>query len=135
MSDNVKRIDEAKEQAEVKPEAGKSAAAERLEKAREKFSEVAGGVEKGVKGLGETAGRAKQQVKEGAERATVVARDKYDVAAEKVRVGYDKAKKDLDHLSQDLNEYVRDNPGKAVLIAAGLGFLVGLLLRGGGGRR
>ena len=135
MSDNVKRIDEGKEQTPTTAEAGQSGAKERLEKAREKFSEVAEGVDKRVKSLGDSAGRAKQQVRVGAERATEVAREKYDVAAEKMRVGYDKARKDMDHLTQDVNEYVRDNPGRAVLIAAGVGFLLGILLRGGGGRR
>jgi ElaB/YqjD/DUF883 family membrane-anchored ribosome-binding protein len=30
--------------------------------------------------------------------------------------------------------YVRDNPAKAVMIAAGVGFLLGLVVRGRGGR-
>jgi len=29
--------------------------------------------------------------------------------------------------------YVRDNPGKALLLAAGVGFLLGLVVRGRGG--
>ena len=63
---------------------------------------------------------------------STAARERYGVAAERARQGYDKARKDLDHLTQDVNEYVRDNPAKAVLIAAGVGFLIGLLFRGRG---
>ena len=33
-----------------------------------------------------------------------------------------------------INLFVRDNPGKSVLIAAGVGFLLGLVARGRGGR-
>ena len=134
MSDNVKPIDDGKGKAGAGPEAGKAPGGERLERAREKFSQVTAGVGDKVKGLGESAGRASQQVRAGAERTGAVAREKYDVAAEKVRVGYDKARKDFDHLTQDVNEYVRDNPGRSVLIAAGIGFVLGMLLRGGGRR-
>ena len=33
------------------------------------------------------------------------------MAAEKAKQGYDKARKGLDHLSQDVNEYVRGRTG------------------------
>ena len=72
----------------------------------------------------------KDAAKEKYDVAKEAAKEKYDVAKDKVRYGYDKAKKDLDHLTEDVNEYVRDNPGKSVLMAAGIGFVLGLLLRG-----
>jgi ElaB/YqjD/DUF883 family membrane-anchored ribosome-binding protein len=99
-------------------------AAERLEAARQKVVQVASGMRDG-------AGKAGAQIKEGAGRATKVARDKYVVAKEKVGQGYDKVSKDMDQLSQDVNEYVRANPGKSVLIAAAVGFFLGALMRGG----
>jgi len=34
-------------------------------------------------------------------------------------------------VSREVSLYVRDNPGKSVLIAAGVGFLLGLLTRRG----
>ena len=43
--------------------------------------------------------------------------------------GYDKVTKDMDQLGQDVNEYVRHNPGKSVAIALGAGFVLGILLR------
>ena len=60
------------------------------------------------------------------------AREKANLAAENVRVGYERARKDLGHVNEDLNDYVRDNPARSVLIAAGIGFVLGLILRGGG---
>jgi len=73
---------------------------------------------------------AKDATKEKYDVAKDATKEKYDVAKDKVRYGYDKARKDMDHLTEDVNEYVRDNPGKAVLMAAGIGFVLGLLLRG-----
>ncbi len=104
--------------------AGTTAAAEKLEAARQKVAEVASGMR-------QTAGKAGGQLREGAERASVAAREKYAVAKENVRQGYDKVTKDMDQLSQDVNEYVRHNPGKSVLIAAAVGFFLGMLMRGG----
>jgi ElaB/YqjD/DUF883 family membrane-anchored ribosome-binding protein len=62
-------------------------------------------------------------------QAREYATDRYGVAREGLKTGYDRARKDFDQLSGDVNTYVRDNPGRSVLIAAGLGFLVGLLVR------
>ncbi len=109
----------------------KGAVSERLDRAREKFSGVVEGMEKKVKKIGEGAERTGQQVRESAEKATVAAKERYEVAREKVKQGYDSARKNLDHLGDDVNEYVRDNPGRSLLIAAAVGFLLGLLLRGG----
>ncbi|HSL81634.1 MAG TPA: hypothetical protein VLF66_02595 [Thermoanaerobaculia bacterium] len=75
--------------------------------------------------------RASEEIRRGYERASQAAREGYDDASKNVRKGYKRMRKDLQGLSGDVNEYVRDNPGKSVLIAAGVGFLVGLLFRGG----
>ncbi|MDP9120899.1 MAG: hypothetical protein M3O15_05930 [Acidobacteriota bacterium] len=76
-----------------------------------------------------------EDVRRGAERATgevkrgaEAARETYEETAQKVRHGYHKAKKDAVRISGDVSEYVRENPGKSVLVAAGIGFLVGLLV-------
>ena len=130
MTDNVKDFEAGKDKQTEAGDAGKKkAVGEQLDKAREKLTEVAGEVEKRAKAFGDTATKATQQVKETAEKAGVVAKEKYGVAREKVKVGYEKARKDMDTLVEDVNEYTRDNPGKAVLIAAGVGFVLGLLMR------
>jgi ElaB/YqjD/DUF883 family membrane-anchored ribosome-binding protein len=69
--------------------------------------------------------RASDELRRGAEQA----REHYEEAAENVRRGYTTARRKADHYGGELNEYVRDNPGRSVLIAAGVGFLVGLLVR------
>lgn len=95
------------------------AAKERLEQAREKFTEVAAAARRGG-----------AQVKEKASRAGEVAKEKAGVAKESLKQGYDRVHKDLGKLSDDVTEYVRHNPGRSVLIAAGLGFVIGMLMRG-----
>ncbi len=75
--------------------------------------------------------RATDEIKKGYERASNTAREGYDEASRNLRKGYKRARKDFDGLAKDVNEYVRDNPGKSVLIAAGVGFVIGLLFRGG----
>jgi ElaB/YqjD/DUF883 family membrane-anchored ribosome-binding protein len=130
MTDNVKDFEAGKEkQTEADAEDAKSKVSDQLDKARDKFAEVAGEVEKKAKAIGGSAGKASQQVKESAEKASAAAKEKYGVAKDKVIVGYDKARKDMDTLVEDVNEYTRDNPGKAVLIAAGVGFVLGMLIR------
>jgi len=73
----------------------------------------------------ETVGKARERWRE----ASASGREHYDVAVEQLRDGYSKARQDYDGWSDDLTDYVRDNPGKSVAIAAGLGFIIGLLLR------
>ncbi|MEM9293375.1 MAG: hypothetical protein AAGD01_16950 [Acidobacteriota bacterium] len=75
-----------------------------------------------------------QDLRRGASKAGEVAKERYGVISERARGGYDQARKDLDDLGENVNEYVRDNPSKAVLLAAGVGFVVGLLIRGSGDR-
>ena len=105
--------------ADIEPEESSEPKQDRLEQAREKFSQVA-----------ETARRGGAQVKERAGRAGEAAKEKAEVAVENLKQGYDKVHKDMGKLTEDVNEYVRDNPGRSVLIAAGIGFAVGMLLRG-----
>ena len=93
---------------------------EKIDTAREKITEVAGTVERGF-----------QKAKEDAGKASQVAREKYDETKVQLRTGYDKVRKDMDGLGEDVNQYVRDNPGRSVLIAAGIGFVIGIVARGG----
>ncbi len=92
--------------------------------AQTKFQDVSKDVRRGAE-------RASEEIKKGYERASQSARESYDDASRSVRKGYKKVRKDFDGLSKDVNEYVRDNPGKSVLMAAAAGFVIGLLLRGG----
>ena len=113
----------------------KTPAAEKLEAARQKVVQVASGMRDGAGKAGgqlrDSAEKAGTQLKETAGQVSEKARETYGVAKEKVGQGYDRVSKDMDQLTQDVNEYVRHNPGKSVLIAAGIGFVLGALMRGG----
>ncbi|HEX7151507.1 MAG TPA: DUF883 C-terminal domain-containing protein [Thermoanaerobaculia bacterium] len=68
-------------------------------------------------------GRAKQYVNE-----------KYSAASERVRDGYNTVREKVDDVdigavTDQVRSYVRSNPGKALLISVGVGFVIGLLLR------
>ena len=68
--------------------------------------------------------RAQQEIRRGAE----MAREKYQETAERAREGYDKVRRDAARVSRDVGDYVQENPGKSILIAAGVGFLLGLIV-------
>ena len=74
------------------------------------------------------------QTKEVLGESYVRARDEFDDVSEDVRKNIKKAsrrlEKDYGYLWEDTRRYVRDNPGTAVAIALGVGFLLGYLLRG-----
>jgi ElaB/YqjD/DUF883 family membrane-anchored ribosome-binding protein len=73
--------------------------------------------------------RASSEIRRGAERA----RETYGEVAENAERSYQRVRSEAGNLSREVSLYVRDNPGKAVLIAAGVGFLLGLLARRRGG--
>lgn len=63
--------------------------------------------------------------------------DKYDAASDAVKNQYNRVREkvedvDFGAITDQVRSYVRSNPGKALLISVGVGFLVGLLLRRGG---
>ena len=68
-------------------------------------------------------GRAKEYVNDQYERASDKVRDGYNTMREKVE------DVDFGAITDQVKTYVRSNPGKALLISVGVGFLIGLLLR------
>ncbi|HVR99698.1 MAG TPA: hypothetical protein VMW27_23945 [Thermoanaerobaculia bacterium] len=69
--------------------------------------------------------RARTELRHGAERA----RETYQDAAENARVGFERVRAETGNVTQDVGAWVRDNPARSVLIAAGVGFLFGMLVR------
>lgn len=68
------------------------------------------------------------------DRAREFVSDKYESASGKVRDGYNTMRErvedvDFGAITDQVRTYVRSNPGKALLISVGVGFLIGLLLR------
>ena len=62
--------------------------------------------------------------------------DKYAAASDAMKNQYNKVKERVDDadfgaMTDQVRTYVRSNPGKALLISVGVGFVVGLLLRRG----
>jgi ElaB/YqjD/DUF883 family membrane-anchored ribosome-binding protein len=60
--------------------------------------------------------------------------EKYSAASDAVRSQYNRVREKVDDvdfgaITDQVRSYVRSNPGKALLISVGVGFLVGLLLR------
>ena len=75
-----------------------------------------------------------QQAQHYGERISEVATQAKDYVSDKVSVVGDKLKDlqnaDLNELAENAKNYARRNPGQALLISAGVGLLLGMLLRG-----
>lgn len=70
-------------------------------------------------------------------KAKDFAREKYDAASDAMKNQYNRMRERVDDvdfgaIADQVRNYVRSNPGKALLISVGAGFLIGLLLRRGG---
>jgi ElaB/YqjD/DUF883 family membrane-anchored ribosome-binding protein len=87
----------------------------------------------GTSGVGDADsrfGKAKEYVND----AKDFVNDKYSAASDFTKSQYNRAKEkvediDFGAITDQVRGYVRSNPGKALLISVGVGFLVGLLLR------
>jgi len=70
----------------------------------------------------------------GSGTATALSQTAQDYVADKVSVVGDKLKDlqnaDLGQLADNAKDYARKNPGQAILISAGVGLLLGLIVRG-----
>lgn len=60
--------------------------------------------------------------------------DKYSAASDAMKNQYSRMRERVDDadfgaMTDQMRSYVRSNPGKALLISVGVGFVVGLLLR------
>lgn len=88
------------------------------EDVQDRYKKVSEDVKKG-------ADRASTEIRRGAERA----RETYGEVAENAGRSYQRVRSEAGNLSREVSLFVRDNPGKSVLIAAGVGFLLGLIAR------
>ena len=67
--------------------------------------------------------RAKEYVSDTASAASDAVKNQYNRVRERVEDA------DIGAMMDQVRSYVRSNPGKALLISVGVGFLVGLLIR------
>lgn len=86
--------------------------------ARQRFQKISEDVRRGAE-------RASSEIRRGAERA----RETYGEVAQNAERSYQRVRSEAGNLSREVSLFVRDNPGKSVLIAAGVGFLLGLIAR------
>jgi ElaB/YqjD/DUF883 family membrane-anchored ribosome-binding protein len=90
--------------------------------------------ESGGEDSGGRFGRAKEFVNEKYSAASDAVKDKYAAASAAAKDKYSAAKEklgevDFNGMAEQVRSYVRSNPGKALLISVGVGFVIGLLLR------
>jgi ElaB/YqjD/DUF883 family membrane-anchored ribosome-binding protein len=118
--------------AEGNAETARRRAAEGVAAARERFQKMGDDMQGRYRQVSDDvrrgAERASAEIRRGAERA----RESYSDVADNARRGYDKVRSDAGDLTREVGFFVRDNPAKALLIAAGVGFLLGLVARGRG---
>ena len=88
------------------------------EDVQDRYKKVSEDVKRGAE-------RASSEIRRGAERA----KETYGEVAENAERSYRRVRSEAGNLSREVSLYVRDNPGKSVLIAAGVGFLLGLIAR------
>ena len=67
-------------------------------------------------------------------RAKEFVNDQYSAASDAVKNQYNRVREkvedaDFGEITDQVRGYVRSNPGKALLISIGVGFVIGLLLR------
>lgn len=83
----------------------------------------------------ETVGRARRKVEETvgkAREAAERAREEVDERTAQLRDGYARVQDRARHTAGDITTFVEESPARAVLLAAAVGFLFGLLFRLGG---
>ena len=77
--------------------------------------------------LSQTAQDYGHKITEAAAHAKDYVSDKVSVVGDKLK---DLQNADLNQLADNAKDYARKNPGQALLISAGVGLLLGMLLRG-----
>lgn len=91
--------------------------------AKEKIAGAAGAAKEKISGAASGAKRKFSEAGDSVKSAASGARRKVGDVKDKV------SSMDYSGMGSDLRSFVRENPGKAIVIAAAAGFLVGLLLR------
>jgi ElaB/YqjD/DUF883 family membrane-anchored ribosome-binding protein len=87
------------------------------------------GVKSAAERVKEGASVAGQYVRDGAETASQDAHRRLDDTAKAIDRGFTRARSDLSRAASAATEYIHDNPGKTVLLAASAGFVLGMSMR------
>ena len=108
----------------------KARSAEAYSKAKVYLTEARASLESAREKMGELYGRSREVVEEAYGKAKV----QFDRLQVEVKKGYAKVKAkvqeiDVKEVRDDVVDYIRRNPGKSILIAIGVGFAIGYLVR------
>jgi len=110
-ADNVRPLERARDAVSEVVDRGRETARERLNEARERFQEVT------------------EKARDRASHVRGAARERYDDTVVQLRDGYSQVRDNVEGWSEELQDYVREHPGRSVLFAALIGFVIGLLFR------
>jgi ElaB/YqjD/DUF883 family membrane-anchored ribosome-binding protein len=108
----------------------KTRSAEAYAKAKGYLTEARAALESVRETMGQLYGRSREVVEEGYGKAKV----QFDKLSAEVKKGYARVKAkaqevDVKEVRDDVVDYIRRNPGKSILIALGIGFALGYLVR------
>jgi ElaB/YqjD/DUF883 family membrane-anchored ribosome-binding protein len=108
----------------------RSRSTEAYGRARTYLTDARAALETALEKMGELYGRSREV----AEEAYATAKENLEKLTVEVKKGYAKVKAkvqeiDVKEVRDDVVDYVRRNPGKSILIALGIGFAVGYLVR------
>jgi ElaB/YqjD/DUF883 family membrane-anchored ribosome-binding protein len=108
----------------------KARSAEAVEKAKGYLADARAALETAREKIGELYGRSREV----AEEAYAKAKAQFDKLSAEVKKAYVKVKAkvqeiDVREVRDDVVDYVKRNPGRSVLIAFGVGFAIGYLVR------
>ncbi|HYG63810.1 MAG TPA: hypothetical protein VEL74_14615 [Thermoanaerobaculia bacterium] len=104
-------------------------AQDRFQGSQSRYQRVSEDVRRGAERARAEFQRGSERAREEFQRGSVRAREGYRHVAESARVGYDRVRTDAGRLGGEVSVFVREKPAQAVLIAAGVGFLLGMLMR------
>ena len=113
-------------------ETARKRGAEGVAAARERFQKLGEDVQGRYREVSEDVKRGAERASAEIRRGLPISRETYQDVSDNARRQYDRVRSDAGNLTREVGFYVRDNPGKALLIAAGVGFLLGLVARGRG---
>jgi ElaB/YqjD/DUF883 family membrane-anchored ribosome-binding protein len=126
------KIASAKEAAQSTVENVSASATDAAREARERFGRISGDLQDRYRRVSEDVRRGAERAQSELRRGADTARERYESTSAGLRESYAKARTGADDLTRQVSDYVRENPGKSVLMAAGVGFLLGLVFRGRG---
>jgi ElaB/YqjD/DUF883 family membrane-anchored ribosome-binding protein len=109
------------------------ASASKIDAARDRLQQAAGRIEERYKQVSGDVRRGAEKASAELRRGAQSARERGTEAAQQLSRGYGRAREQAQGLSKELSDYVQEKPGTALLAAAAVGFVVGLLFRRRGG--